>query len=94
MATTSWTTLLLQSLILGKLRNRHVYCIPQSILKAEKDRAEFDGEWKELGKLIAQDRKLRETLRQRQLERSRDLRWARCWNLVRVATRTARDDDE
>ncbi|CAN0012254.1 unnamed protein product, partial [Ectocarpus sp. 12 AP-2014] len=42
--------------------------------QAEKDRAEFDAEWKELGKLIAQDRKLRETLRQRQLERSRDLR--------------------
>eukprot|EP00903_Cladosiphon_okamuranus_P020625 g18935.t1 len=42
--------------------------------QAEKDRAEFDAEWKELGKLIAQDRKLRETLRQRQLDRSRDLR--------------------
>eukprot|EP00904_Undaria_pinnatifida_P008244 jgi/Undpi1/454/HiC_scaffold_1.g00450.m1 len=42
--------------------------------QAEKDRAEFDAEWKELGKLIAQDRKLRETLRQRQLDRNRDLR--------------------
>ncbi|CAN0538372.1 unnamed protein product, partial [Laminaria digitata] len=37
--------------------------------QAEKDRAEFDVEWKELGKLIGQDRKLRETLRQRQLDR-------------------------
>lgn len=46
----------------------------RSVCQAEKDRAEFDAEWKELGKLIAQDRKLRETLRQRQLERSRDLR--------------------
>lgn len=42
--------------------------------QAEKDRAEFDVEWKELGKLIAQDRKLRETLRQKQLDRNRDMR--------------------
>ena len=49
-------------------------CRPQ---QAEKDRAEFDAEWKELGKLIAQDRKLRETLRQRQLDRNRDLRYVR-----------------
>lgn len=44
------------------------------VQQAEKDRAEFDAEWKELGKLIAQDRKLRETLRQRQLDRNRDIR--------------------
>eukprot|EP00752_Nemacystus_decipiens_P012433 g11015.t1 len=53
--------------------------------QAEKDRAEFDAEWKELGKLIAQDRKLRETLRQRQLDRSRDLR---------AEGESARDGDE
>ncbi|CAM9513729.1 unnamed protein product [Choristocarpus tenellus] len=42
--------------------------------QAEKDRAEFEHEWKELGKLIELDRKLRESLRQRQLERSRESR--------------------
>lgn len=48
--------------------------------QADKDRAEFDVEWKELGKLIAQDRKLRESLRQRQLDRNRDLRCACFYN--------------
>lgn len=42
--------------------------------QAEKDRTEFEIEWNELGKLIAQDKKLRETLRQRQLDRNKDAR--------------------
>ncbi|CAM9405843.1 unnamed protein product [Ascophyllum nodosum] len=40
--------------------------------QAEKDRAEFDAEWEELGTLIVEERKLRETLRQQKTERSKD----------------------
>ncbi|KAG5176721.1 flagellar outer dynein arm-docking complex [Tribonema minus] len=42
--------------------------------QAEKDRVEFESEWKELGELIEQDRKLRDTLQQRQQEKAAELR--------------------
>ncbi|CAN0414451.1 unnamed protein product, partial [Phaeothamnion confervicola] len=42
--------------------------------QAAKDRADFEAEWRELGRLIDQDRRLRGSLRQKQLERAREQR--------------------
>ncbi|CAM9176716.1 unnamed protein product, partial [Chrysoparadoxa australica] len=44
--------------------------------QAEKDRMEFEAEWKELKKLIEQDRKLRESMRQRKLQKTLEARQA------------------
>jgi hypothetical protein len=62
--------------------------------QADKDRLEFEKEWKELGRLIDQDRKQREALRQRQLERTLEARATNALDQERIGNRTVTNESE